>query len=64
MSLIATDKLDVKNTHDMSASDIGPTTQSSRDVPKRIAPLFICNICGKSFKSDNELSLHKSLDHQ
>jgi transposase-like protein len=50
----------------MSASSIGPTPESGNTTnpPTRIAQPFVCKICGKTFKSDNELNLHKSLDHQ
>ncbi|HKH85131.1 MAG TPA: C2H2-type zinc finger protein [Nitrososphaera sp.] len=50
----------------MSASSIGPTTDSGdRANPRaRIARPFVCPLCGKVFKSDNELNLHKSLDHK
>ena len=50
----------------MSASSIGPTTDSGDkpNPPARISQTFVCNTCGKFFKSDNELSLHKSLDHK
>ncbi|HEY9406236.1 MAG TPA: hypothetical protein VIP53_02175 [Nitrososphaera sp.] len=50
----------------MSASSIGPTTDSGdkANPPARISQTFVCNTCGKFFKSDNELSLHKSLDHK
>jgi transposase-like protein len=50
----------------MSASSIGPTTDSGDkvNVRGRIAQTFVCNTCGKFFKSDNELSLHKTLDHK
>ncbi len=50
----------------MSASSIGPTTDSGdKSTPQaRIAKPFVCNTCGKFFKSDNELNLHKSLDHK
>jgi hypothetical protein len=51
---------------EMSASSIGPTTDSSdkANTPTRISQTYVCNTCGKFFKSDNELSLHKTLDHQ
>jgi hypothetical protein len=50
----------------MSASSIGPTPESGDTSSRRtrIAQSFVCKICSKSFKSDNELNLHKSLDHQ
>ncbi|HEV3433750.1 MAG TPA: hypothetical protein VG098_07145 [Nitrososphaera sp.] len=50
----------------MSASSIGPTTDSGDKANRgaRIAQTFVCNTCGRFFKSDNELSLHKSLDHK
>jgi transposase-like protein len=50
----------------MSASSIGPTPESGNTTNShtRIAQSFVCKACGKSFKSDNELNLHKSLDHQ
>ena len=49
----------------MSASNIGPTTDGSNKAnrPARIAQPFVCDKCGKLFRSDNELSLHKALDH-
>jgi transposase-like protein len=53
-------------TKNVSASSIGPTPDSG-DITNariRIAQSFVCNTCGKSFKSDNELSLHKALDHK
>ena len=48
----------------MSASSIGPTTDSGDNAnPRaRIAQPFVCHACGKFFKSENELNLHKSLD--
>jgi hypothetical protein len=51
---------------EMSASSIGPTTDSSdkANPPARISQTYVCNTCGKFFKSDNELSLHKTLDHK
>jgi len=50
----------------MSASSIGPTTYSGDKANRsaRISHTFVCNTCGKFFRSDNELSLHKSLDHK
>ncbi|MDQ3888057.1 MAG: hypothetical protein M3251_02155 [Thermoproteota archaeon] len=50
----------------MSASSIGPTPDSGDKAnPRaRISQPFVCNVCGKLFKSDNELNLHKSLDHR
>jgi hypothetical protein len=50
----------------MSASSIGPTTDSGdkANPPARISQPFVCHACGKFFKSDNELNLHKSLDHK
>jgi transposase-like protein len=50
----------------MSVSSIGPTPDSgdTTNSRTRIAQSFVCKMCGKSFKSDNELNLHKSLDHQ
>jgi hypothetical protein len=53
-------------TNNMSASSIGPTPESgdTTNPRTRIAQSFVCQLCGKSFKSDNELNLHKSLDHQ
>jgi transposase-like protein len=50
----------------MSASSIGPTPDSGDATnPRiRIAQSFVCEKCGKSFKSDNELNLHKALDHK
>jgi hypothetical protein len=51
----------------MSASSIGPTTDSGGDKANpraRISQPFACNACGKLFKSENELNLHKSLDHR
>jgi uncharacterized Zn-finger protein len=50
----------------MSASSIGPTTDSGdKSNPRgRIAKPFVCHRCGKTFKSDNELNLHKSLEHK
>jgi transposase-like protein len=53
-------------TNNMSASSIGPTPESgdTTNPRTRIAQSFVCEKCGKSFKSDNELNLHKSLDHQ
>jgi transposase-like protein len=53
-------------TKNVSASSIGPTPDSG-DITNariRIAQSFVCNTCGKSFKSDNELNLHKALDHK
>ena len=53
-------------TNNMSASSIGPTLESGDTTnPRiRIAQSFVCEKCGKSFKSDNELNLHKALDHK
>ncbi|MDQ4016765.1 MAG: hypothetical protein M3136_13490 [Thermoproteota archaeon] len=50
----------------MSASSIGPTPESgdTTNPRTRIAQTFVCEKCGKSFKSDNELNLHKALDHK
>ncbi|MFL6490809.1 MAG: hypothetical protein ACJ70O_05170 [Nitrososphaera sp.] len=50
----------------MSASSIGPTTASGDKAnPRaRIVEPFVCSACGKLFKYDNELNLHKSLDHK
>jgi hypothetical protein len=50
----------------MSASSIGPTPDSgdTTNARIRIAQSFVCKTCGKSFKSDNELNLHKALDHK
>ncbi len=50
----------------MSASSIGPTPESGDTTgPRtRIAQSFVCKTCSKSFKSDNELNLHKALDHK
>ncbi|HJU34422.1 MAG TPA: hypothetical protein VJ695_04800 [Nitrososphaera sp.] len=38
----------------MSASSVGPTTDSGdkADLRARIAQPFVCNGCGKFFKSD------------
>jgi hypothetical protein len=50
----------------MSASSIGPTPDSG-DITNariRITQSFVCEKCGKPFKSDNELNLHKALDHK
>jgi transposase-like protein len=50
----------------MSASTIGPTPDSG-DITNariRITQSFVCEKCKKSFKSDNELNLHKALDHK
>ena len=51
----------------MSASSIGPTPESGDTTTNpriRISQSFVCETCGKSFKSDNELNLHKALDHK
>jgi hypothetical protein len=52
--------------NNMSASSIGPTPDSG-DITNariRITQSFVCEKCKKPFKSDNELNLHKALDHQ
>lgn len=50
----------------MSASSFGPTTDSGDKVNPlaRIAQPFVCHTCGKLFKSENELNLHRTLDHK
>ena len=51
--------------NNMFASSIGPTPDSG-DITNariRITQSFVCEKC-KPFKSDNELNLHKALDHQ
>ena len=50
----------------MSASSIGPTPDSgdTTNARIRITQSFVCEKCGKPFKSDNELNLHKALDHK
>jgi hypothetical protein len=59
-------KLDNAPNQNMSASSIGPTPDSgdTTNTPTRIAQTFVCEKCGKPFKSDNELNLHKALDHK
>jgi hypothetical protein len=47
-----------------AASSIGPTPEGDSGRSSRIARGHVCERCGRSFKSDNELSLHKSLDHR
>jgi len=44
-----------------AASSIGPTPEGDSSRSSRIARSHVCERCGRSFKSDNELSLHKSL---
>jgi hypothetical protein len=50
----------------MSASSIGPTPDNGdiTNARVRITQSFVCEKCGKPFKSDNELNLHKALDHK
>jgi transposase-like protein len=53
-------------TSNMSASSISPTPDSgdTTNARIRITQSFVCEKCGKPFKSDNELNLHKALDHK
>jgi hypothetical protein len=57
----------ILNYNIMSASTIDPSPESGDTTNRtriRIAQSFVSQTSGKSFKSDNELNLHKTLDHQ
>jgi hypothetical protein len=59
-------KFDKAANNNVSASSIGPTPDSG-DITNariRITQSFVCEKCKKPFKSDNELNLHKALDHK